>query len=96
MIECMYVTNDRVCHFLAVGVTVEELPVSGIGTGSSCWMADLKKKYIFHAYTGQWYEQPEGSGKPGYTPVRGVDYWTEEDIAAIKEYVETMIEGGSW
>ena len=31
-----------------------------------------------------------------YNPVRGVDYWTEEDIATIKTYVEEAILGGEW
>lgn len=35
-------------------------------------------------------------GEPGYTPVRGVDYWTEEDIAEIKSYVDEAILGGAW
>ena len=32
----------------------------------------------------------------GYTPVKGVDYWTEEDIAEIKSYVDDAILGGEW
>lgn len=32
----------------------------------------------------------------GYTPVRGVDYWTEADIAQIKGYVDNAILGGAW
>ena len=32
----------------------------------------------------------------GAVPVRGVDYWTEEDIAAIKAYVDEAILGGEW
>lgn len=35
-------------------------------------------------------------GKDGYTPVRGTDYWTEEDIAEIKAYVDEAILGGAW
>lgn len=35
-------------------------------------------------------------GEPGYTPVRGTDYWTEEDIAEIKSYVDEAILGGAW
>jgi len=35
-------------------------------------------------------------GEPGYTPVRGTDYWTDEDIATIKGYVDDAILGGSW
>jgi hypothetical protein len=35
-------------------------------------------------------------GKDGYTPVRGTDYWTEADIAEIKDYVDEAILGGAW
>jgi hypothetical protein len=35
-------------------------------------------------------------GEDGYTPVRGVDYWTEEDKAEIKSYVDEAILGGAW
>ena len=35
-------------------------------------------------------------GADGYTPVRGTDYWTADDIAAIKNYVDTAILGGEW
>lgn len=29
-------------------------------------------------------------------PIRGVDYWTEDDIAEIKSYVDTAILTGEW
>lgn len=35
-------------------------------------------------------------GDPGLTPVRGVDYWTEADVAQIKSYVDETILGGEW
>lgn len=35
-------------------------------------------------------------GKDGYTPKRGIDYWTAEDIAEIKSYIDTAILGGAW
>jgi hypothetical protein len=31
-----------------------------------------------------------------YTPVKGVDYWTDEDKAEIKAYVDEAILGGEW
>lgn len=40
-------------------------------------------------------ETLESSGG-GRTPVRGVDYWTEDDINAIKQYCEEAILGGEW
>lgn len=39
---------------------------------------------------------PGESGGGGYTPVRGVDYWTPDDIAEIKTYVDEAILGGAW
>ena len=40
-------------------------------------------------------------GTPGtdggtYIPVRGTDYWTDEDISEIKSYVDDAILGGVW
>jgi len=35
-------------------------------------------------------------GEPGYTPVRGTDYWTAADKAEIKSYVDAAILGGAW
>ncbi len=35
-------------------------------------------------------------GADGYTPVRGVDYWTDADKAEIKSYVDEAILGGAW
>ena len=36
------------------------------------------------------------AGANGDTPVRGVDYWTDEDIAEIQGYVNNAILGGAW
>ena len=36
------------------------------------------------------------AGEPGYTPQRGADYWTVDDIAVIKGYVDSAILGGEW
>lgn len=42
-------------------------------------------------------EQKESlKGKPGYTPVRGTDYWTESDIASIESYIDEKILNGEW
>ena len=35
-------------------------------------------------------------GEAGHSPVRGVDYWTEDDKAEIKSYVDEAILGGAW
>lgn len=40
---------------------------------------------------------PTGAtGPEGYTPQKGVDYWTEDDKAEIQKYVEDAILGGEW
>lgn len=40
---------------------------------------------------------PEGKqGVPGPAPVRGIDYWTSDDIATIREYVNLSILEGRW
>ena len=36
------------------------------------------------------------NGEDGKTPQRGTDYWTNEDIAEIKSYVDEAILGGAW
>lgn len=36
------------------------------------------------------------TGQAGYTPRRGVDYWTAADIAVIENYVENAILNGEW
>lgn len=35
-------------------------------------------------------------GEAGYTPIKGTDYWAEEDVAEIKSYVDEAILGGAW
>lgn len=39
---------------------------------------------------------PGPAGEAGHTPERGVDYWTEDDVAEIKAYVDEAILGGKW
>lgn len=36
------------------------------------------------------------NGKDGYTPVLGVDYWTQEHRNIIKSYLDEVIMGGAW
>lgn len=35
-------------------------------------------------------------GEKGDSPVKGIDYWTDSDIAEIKAYVDNAILGGTW
>lgn len=38
---------------------------------------------------------PQGpQGEPGYTPVRGEDYYTEEDINSVVEYIQSRVKDG--
>ena len=39
---------------------------------------------------------PGEDGADGYTPERGIDYWTDADKAEIKNYVDEAILNGSW
>ena len=41
---------------------------------------------------GEWVEVPALKGEDGYTPVKGTDYWTAEDIAEIKTYCKNYID----
>ena len=38
----------------------------------------------------------EFDGEDGYSPVRGTDYWTEDDINEIKAYVDDVMANGAW
>lgn len=61
---------------------------------------DTGKVYIKNADTSGDWSDPVGfqgpAGKDGNTPVRGTDYWTEEDISTIKSYVDEAIINGEW
>ena len=37
-------------------------------------------------------EQIGVDGQDGYTPARGTDYWTNQDIAAIEAYCDNYID----
>lgn len=65
-------------------------------SGSSS--ADLKGEKGDAGADGEKGEKGEkgDSGEAGYSPVRGTDYWTAEDIAEIKSYVDKAILGGVW
>ena len=42
------------------------------------------------------YKDAQAGAFDGYSPVRGVDYWTKADIKEIKSYVDGAILGGAW
>lgn len=66
-----------------------------IGENGNWYEWDAEKAAFFD--TGKRAEGDKGDpGKDGYTPRRGVDYWTEADKAEIKAYVDEAILGGAW
>lgn len=48
------------------------------------------------SFSGTWKVYFAGGGAHGATPVRGVDYWTAADIAAIEAYCDNAILNGEW
>ena len=40
---------------------------------------------------GEWVEIPCLKGEDGYTPGKGTDYWTADDIAEIQSYIDNQI-----
>ena len=62
------------------------ISISAIDGGHRITITDVDGTKIFDVMDGE----------DGYTPVRGTDYWTEEDIATIKGYVDEAILGGAW
>ena len=61
----------------------------------------VKDVNYFDGIDGEQGEQgPKGDkGDDGHTPIKGVDYWTETDIAEIKTYIDEslgVIENGTY
>ena len=66
------------------GLSAYEVYVKNGGTLSEIeWLASLKGQ------TGE----PGQNGTDGYTPVKGTDYWTEEEKNEIKSYCDSLITG---
>ena len=63
-------------------------------------LLNARGEKIFNELKEHFSSSGEGSngkdGVDGYTPVKGTDYWTEEDKAEIKAYVDEAILNGSW
>ncbi len=68
-------------------------------------LCSVKPAYI--GDNGNWFEwnaetkvfvdaEVRAKGEDGYSPQRGIDYWTDEDKAEIKAYVDEAILGGAW
>ncbi len=76
-------------QFAARFARVENLTVSAEEGEAASVTADDRDGALHLAFT-----LPRGAD--AYTPVRGIDYWTEEDIAAIHGFVDDAILGGEW
>lgn len=63
---------------------------SYVGQTITVFENDVITCYVINAERGL---QEIGSGA---SPVRGVDYWTDEDKAEIKSYIDESILNGSW
>ena len=75
---------DYIEKWSAVDVTVTELESGEDPTGA-----------VTQDETGTHFAFGIPAGDTGPAPVRGVDYWTAEDIAAIEDYIDAEILGGS-
>lgn len=61
------------------------LPI--IGENQNWWVWDFDTEdYVDSGISAEGVD-----GEEGYTPVKGVDYWTEADKAEIKSYIDTEI-----
>ena len=102
--NCSSVSNDslRYIQYMVYGngmllaVSFDEMPYF-ISTDGIIWMNQVltttdkgnvtdQIAAIIASYTGE----------PGYTPVRGTDYWTDADKAEIKAYIDDAILNGEW
>ena len=64
-------------------------------SGSMEWERECTAEEL-DSYTGLTLEIEGGADVGGNVPVKGVDYWTEEDKAEIKAYIDQVILGGEW
>lgn len=81
----------------ATGVSGDLSQYDAEPKGFSYLATDTGKVYIKNSDTsGDWSDPVGFQGPAGYTPVKGTDYWTEEDIAEIKSYVDEAIINGAW
>lgn len=85
-----YRPADEAAEFLGYYISAYGIAVKNGFTGTEAeWLASLKGT-----------DGTDGAdGEDGVTPVRGTDYWTAEDIAAIEghinDYIDTAILGGT-
>ena len=72
------------------------------GNAGDAWAIGTSEPYIVYIWDVDALDyksigQLQGAqGPAGYTPQRGVDYWTAADIAEIKGYMDDAILNGAW
>ena len=77
------------------GVLVLKQSEATCEKGLSAYEIACKKG--FEGTEEEWLASLKGEvGEDGHTPQRGADYWTDADIAEIKNYVDNAILGGAW
>ena len=85
--------EDGVTPNLTIG-TVETLPSSTEATAS---ITGDKENPVLNLGIPKGANGTDGNdgaaGADGYTPVRGTDYWTANDIAEIHSYIDNQIGG---
>ena len=81
----------------AFNLIAEDIEEANKTAGKSPYIGNNGNWYEWDSNVGKYVDTGiMASGKDGYTPVKGVDYWTEEDKAEIKSYVDEAILGGAW
>jgi hypothetical protein len=75
-------------YLSAYGIAIKH----GFNGSEEEWIASLKGDRGEQGIKGD----KGDKGKDGYTPIRGIDYWTDADKAEIKGYVDEAILGGAW
>lgn len=75
----------------AVDIALAQAKASGDFDGTTPHIGNNGNWFIGDVDTGK-----SSHGENGTTPERGVHYWTEEDKAEIKSYVDDAILGGAW
>ena len=65
--------------------------LDAVAHNGSSWLAKKQNTGQMPAEGSDAWQLLAERGADGYTPVRGVDYWTEADIASIRSYVDDAI-----
>lgn len=87
----------------AIGEKGDPMKIDATGTTAELAQYDTEKKgfSFLDTDTGMVYfknsdTSGDWSNPVKFAPQRGIDYWTEEDIQYIKDYVEAVIINGAW